>query len=71
MYVLHLYIEVMSKVIVYFNMTEIFKIIPVETVTVLEEKLRVLFQAQQDLDKCESDMIRDATIIAFKSSVTK
>ena len=71
MYVLHLYIEVMSKVIVYFNMTEIFKIIPVETVTVLEEKLRVLFQAQQDLDKCEADVIRDATIIAFKSSVTK
>ena len=64
-------IEALSKTLAFFDMNNIFKIIPSEIVEKLEQQLQDIFTHQEALEKVTTVLIddpTDTTLLAVKSN---
>ena len=64
-YDLHMWIEALSKTLVFFNMIDVFQILPESTVKSLEEKLTDLHVWQGALERCELALLASPTDTAL------
>ena len=64
-YDLHMRIEALSKALVFFNMIDVFQILPESTVNSLEEKLTDLHVCQGALERCELALLASPTDTAL------
>jgi hypothetical protein len=60
-YDLHMRIEALSKALMFFDMKDVFEIIPEHTIDLLEVKLQNMFRNQADLQEAEDRMLLNAT----------
>ena len=62
-------IEVLSKTLAFFDMLDVFQIIPTATITLIEDKLTTLFATQAGLQTASSELVINPTDADCKSEV--
>ena len=68
-YDLHMQIEALAKYLNFFNMRDVFEIIPENTVELLPAKLEDLFESQADLDQATDELQLEPTNENLKATL--
>ena len=71
MYDLHVCLEALSKAITFYNMGDVFKILPSNTVALLESKLDVCFNTQTSVNNANDILATDPTNTTFKTNLAE
>ena len=69
-YNLHMRIEALSKALTFFDMRDVFQIVPENTVAQIRAQLQHLFQCQQDLATTSTALLADSTNAALLDAKT-
>ena len=69
-YNLHMRIEALSKALTFFDMHDVFQIVPEHTVDQIRAQLQHLFQCQQDLSTTSTALLADSTNTALLDAKT-
>ena len=68
-YDLHMRLEALSKAITFYDMGDVFQILPSNTITLLESKLDVYFTAQTNINNTSDILVTDPTNTSFKTNL--
>ena len=60
-YDLHMRIEALSKTVTFYDMKDVFRILPEDTIEALEYQFQLMFTCQADLDGLEDRLRTDGT----------
>ena len=65
LYDLHMCIEALSKALTFFDMKDVFEILPEHMIETLENKLQNIFRYQTDLQAVEDRLLLKASYVGF------